>query len=286
MSIRKIVVPLIGAGSDAKALATGFQIAKAEGAHVDGVYLRPDPADAVPYVGDAASAAIIEDLYEATKAAADAASALAKAALERTAAKAGVPLVTEIGSGPRPSARFIDKMGSVAKVVIAKARLADLVVCAEVNANPPILAAFEAALIGARRPVLIAPKAEGTPIGTCAVIAWNGSTEAAQAVSNALPFLKKAQRVTVLAGDSEDMEPAPAKALCAYLGLHGIASEAESFQTKGKPVGAAILDRAEALKADLIVMGGYGHSRLREFILGGVTRHMLQNAGMAILLAH
>ena len=286
MSIRRIVVPLIGGNPDAKALAVAFQLAKAQGALVDGLYLRPDPADAVPYVGDAASAAIIEDLFEATKQAADSAAALAKKSLEAAAAAAGVPIIAEMTAARPPAARFLDKMGSVAQVMIAKSRLADLVVCADVQANPPILAAFEAALIGARRPVLIAPKADGAKIGARVVIGWNGSTEAAHAVSSALPLLKNVASLTILAGDAEDKEPARAEELVGYLALHGIKAQVENFETKSKSAGVAIIERAVALSADLIVMGGYGHSRLREFILGGVTRHLLQNGNMAILLAH
>jgi nucleotide-binding universal stress UspA family protein len=240
MAIRKIMVPLTGIGSDARALAAALRVAKLEGAHVDGIYLRPDPADAVPYVGDAASAAIVEDLYQATKAAADRAAAAARQTVESAAQAAGVSLRDDPLGGPQPSVRFVDKMGTVAGVATAKSRLSDLIVTADVNDNPPLLAAFEAVLIGARRPVLVAPKADGTP----------------------------------------------AEALVVYLGLHGITAAAESFEGKGKSVGAALLERAEGQRADLLVMGGYGHSRLREFILGGVTRHMIAHARLAVLYGH
>lgn len=286
MSIRRIVVPLTGAEGDSAALRTAFQVAVAHAAHVEGIYMRPDPAEAVPYVGDAASAAVIEDIYRATKTAADAASASARTALETAARDAGLPVVEAVSPARLPSASFNDEMGAVGRVILRQARLADLVVAAELNKNPASLTAFESVLMSARRPVLLAPPAPSAAPGGKIVIAWNGSTEAAYAVTCALPLLKAATSITVLSGDVDVMEGPSSGAVVSYLALRGIAASAAALEVKGRSVGAALIERSAALGADLIVMGGYGHSRLREFILGGVTRHMIANATTAVLMAH
>jgi nucleotide-binding universal stress UspA family protein len=101
-----------------------------------------------------------------------------------------------------------------------------------------------------------------------------------------MPLLKAAQSVTVLSGELDLLDvPSPA-ALVAYLSLHEIKAASATLDLSGKAVGPALLERVASLGADLIVMGGYGHSRLREFILGGVTRYVIGNATTSVLLAH
>jgi nucleotide-binding universal stress UspA family protein len=286
MSIRRIVVPLSGVPSDGTALSAAFRIARSHGSHVDGVYLRPDPAEAIPYFGDTASASIIQDIYEATKAAADAASLLAKQALEDAARSAGAPLVQTLGPAARPSARFTDQVGSVDRVIVRKARLADLLVTANLAKSPSALAAFEAVLIGARRPVLLAPADSGAPLAANVVIAWSGSAEASYAVSCALPLLKAAKSVTILSAESALADTLPPSALAGYLALHDVRAVTAPLEIGGKAIGAALIGRTAELGGDLLVMGGYGHSRLREFILGGVTRDVIAHATCAVLMAH
>jgi nucleotide-binding universal stress UspA family protein len=214
------------------------------------------------------------------------AAASAKAALETAARSLRMPLVETVAAAGLPSARFIDDMGQVSRVIIRHARLADLVVTAELAKNPPALAAFESVLMGARRPVLIASQARRAAAGGTVVIAWNGSTESAYAVASALPLLKSAASITVISAELDSADMPPPTAVVSYLALHGIAAKAASLDIKGKSVGPALIESAAALGADLIVMGGYGHSRLREFIMGGVTRHMLTHATTAVLMAH
>jgi nucleotide-binding universal stress UspA family protein len=88
-----------------------------------------------------------------------------------------------------------------------------------------------------------------------------------------------------LSGELHVEAPAPAE-VASYLALHGLPAATASLDLKGKSAGAALIESAAAFGADLIVMGGYGHSRLREFILGGVTRHMISHATTAVLMAH
>ena len=285
MGIRRVLVPMTGAEADRAALSAGFQVAAAQGAHLDAIYLRPDPAEAVPYVGDPASAAVIEDIYQAAKKAADNASSAARQMFETAARSAGIAPVTALASAHPPSARFLDEMGGMGRSILRHARLADLVVTADLSKNPTATAAFETVLMGARRPVLTLPGGAPVSWGRNVLIGWSGSLEAGFALMSALPLLKSAQSITILSNTLPDDVP-PASEVVSFLALHGLTAGTATFETKGKSVGAALIETAASLGADFIVMGGYGHSRLREFILGGVTRHMISHATTAVLMAH
>jgi nucleotide-binding universal stress UspA family protein len=139
------------------------------------------------------------------------------------------------------------------------------------------------------RPVLVVPR-YGTfaSLGERVLVGWNGSREATRAVNDAIPILRRAGKVTVLTVDPEE-EPSRRVAgadISLHLARHGISAEAASTPAAAIAVGDALLSYAADLVADLIVMGGYGHSRLRERILGGVTRHLLQSMTVPVLMSH
>ncbi len=176
------------------------------------------------------------------------------------------------------------------------ARYADLVIAGQTDPDDPetyVDDSFPDTLVlSAGRPVLLLPYA-GMPsaIGTRVLVAWDGSREAARAVADALPLLKRARFVTVesvLRRRATGAGLAPAGIdVAAYLGRHGIqASFSASAHVAGVDPGAARLNRAADLHADLLVMGAYGHTRARERVLGGVTRTMLESMTVPVLLSH
>jgi nucleotide-binding universal stress UspA family protein len=119
------------------------------------------------------------------------------------------------------------------------------------------------------------------------VIAWNGSLEATRLIGQSITLLHEATRVTVLHAETERFEEARAADLCGYLRWHGIVAEAVTLPVQeGTSVGAAILAETERLEASMLAMGAYTHSRVRELLLGGVTRHVIENARMPVLMAH
>ncbi len=140
------------------------------------------------------------------------------------------------------------------------------------------------------RPLLVVPSSgvkSLTP--TRVMIAWNGSSEAARAVADSLPFLRIASKVKVVSiGEGKDAEEeAPeSRDLCRHLSIHGIEAEPITLPTPEIGVPEALLSRAAAQGADLIVIGAYGHSRFRELVLGGVTRHFLAHSAVPLLLSH
>ena len=149
----------------------------------------------------------------------------------------------------------------------------------------------EAAFMDSGRPALLVPwsgKFELPPRRV--VVAWDGSREAARAANDALPFYAAAQQVSILVVDAPlpDVECRDARGtgIAAHLARHGVNAVVSRRTSEGRGVGETILAYVQDERADLVVMGGYGHARLREVILGGVTRHMLEHATLPILLAH
>lgn len=144
--------------------------------------------------------------------------------------------------------------------------------------------------INAGRPVLVAPPHGGRLQGKGVVVAWKDTREARRAVADALPFLKRAERVTVLGVTTDEDTSAlqfQINDVAAALGRHGVAARAKiATPAHEDEVCGEILNEAIAIDADLIVAGAYGHSRLQEWVLGGVTRDLLNTSDRFVLLSH
>lgn len=151
------------------------------------------------------------------------------------------------------------------------------------------IAEVEPWLFSTGRPCLLYPdtRTEAFSMDTVA-IAWDMSRSAARAVGDALPLLKGAKSVQVLVGRGEKAieSSRPAASLVNYLSAHGISAAVDEFDVSGQKIGDALLGRAARHRADMLVMGAFGHSRLREFVLGGATRHILDASSIPLLMSH
>ena len=145
---------------------------------------------------------------------------------------------------------------------------------------------MESALFDSGKPVLIAPQDAPKPIGNTVLIAWNGASESARAVTYALPFLHAAGEVLVLEVEGGSVVGPDAQNLRTYLTRHGISSQCKTVAQDGAEPGQVILDEAASFGADLIVKGAYTHSRLRQMIFGGATKHLLAASPIPLLMAH
>ncbi len=124
-------------------------------------------------------------------------------------------------------------------------------------------------------------------IGENAVVAWNGSREAGRAVQDALPLLAMSSVVTLLlVNPEEDVDIELAEDLVGHLGRHGLHAKTQVIRKELSAVSDTVLAQVAELDADLLIMGAYGHSRLREMILGGVTRDILRDMNVPVLMAH
>jgi nucleotide-binding universal stress UspA family protein len=141
------------------------------------------------------------------------------------------------------------------------------------------------------RPLLLIPNTGlHATLGKRVLIGWNGRREAARAAFDALPILKTAEVVRVLWIDPENEGDEtgnfPSSDLCTGLARHGVNCVATELSKKSGNVGNTLLSYAHDTSSDLVVMGCYGHSRIREFVIGGVTRYVLKQAKIPILLSH
>ena len=141
------------------------------------------------------------------------------------------------------------------------------------------------------RPILVVPYAGNfETIGRRALIGWNATREATRAVNDAMPLLMAAEIVTVLTIDARGGPDAhgevPGADISLHLARHGVKTTIERTVSAGIPAGDVLLSRAADLGADLLVMGAYGHSRVRELLLGGATRSILQSMTVPVLMSH
>jgi nucleotide-binding universal stress UspA family protein len=182
----------------------------------------------------------------------------------------------------------------ISEAVARQACYADLVILGQVDPNHPPLPAgrqlVEDVLLTSGRPILIIPyTGRFETFGTNILIAWNNSREAARAVHDAIPLLAKAASVTVLGVNRKGQESATEDAtadLIHHLVRHGISATAARTVAADIPVSDALLGYAADFNADLLVSGSYGHSRLRERILGSTTHEVLQHLTLPVLMSH
>ncbi len=170
------------------------------------------------------------------------------------------------------------------------ARYADLAVVTQTNnelEERRFIDLPEDMVLSAGRPVLVIPYVGASkPIGKNVIVAWNASREAARAVADALPLLEQAEKVEVVVAGAQPIGDLPGADIAAHLARHGIDVAVYRAVVDDIDVGDVLLNRVTDLGADLMVMGGYGRSRLRELVLGGVTRHILEHMTTPVLMSH
>jgi len=178
---------------------------------------------------------------------------------------------------------------------VLHARYADLAILGQLDPDrvetESIQPRPEQVALASGRPVLIVPYAgRFDNVGRRIVIAWNSTREAARAVSDAMPFLESADLVNVLTIDPREGPDGhgelPGADIAVHLARHGVKAQIERTVSAGLPVGEVLLSRIADLGADLLVMGAYGHSRVRELLLGGATRSVLRSMTLPVLMSH
>jgi nucleotide-binding universal stress UspA family protein len=182
--------------------------------------------------------------------------------------------------------------GEAADLIAIASRLQDLVVVGKTEPDEGWGVVERMVTVPTGRPILVVPSTGPfLDTGKCVLVAWNGSAQAADAVVRGMPFLEGAERVVVLSG-SEEREKLPSVNfrplldVTAYLKRHGVEAEVRRTDAAGTDVGTEILEAARDVKADLVVMGAFGRSRLREWVLGGATRTVLDYMDIPVLMAH
>jgi nucleotide-binding universal stress UspA family protein len=259
-------------------LAVAAELAQRHNAHLVGVHMRPPFEAPTFFDGTMAMGNLFEAYETAAKADQDAAAEAFAKAIK------GTHLAHEW--------RVVD--GYVDEQLAIQARYADLLVLGQTDPqseSPTPPASPESVVLATGRPALVVPHigAPAKPAKTV-MLCWNASRESARAASDALPFLKEAKKVMVLVVDAKTTASGhgaePGADVATWLARHGVEVTVQRDVAADADVGGVILSRAADHDVDLIVMGLYGHSRLREMVLGGASRTLLASMTVPVLMAH
>lgn len=286
MAIRKLLLPLTGILSGEAALVTALMVARMWNAHVSVLHVRTDSRDVAPLAGEGLTGTMIQDMMAATDKESAARAHAVRGLFDRIVAASGVALREARCGAGGATASFAAVTGRESDLVAQQARLADLTIVPhpEADQDGSSAEALHAVLFDSGRPLLIASRQAPAGIGRRIAVAWNGTAHAAAAVAAALPWLAQAGAVRLLSSE-EYQRPGPgAPELLDYLALHGIAADLATFRPVDRDVGAGLLKAVHDFGADMLCMGAYSHSRLRQFIMGGVTRHALEKADLPVLM--
>jgi nucleotide-binding universal stress UspA family protein len=287
--IKTILVPWSGSESDRPTFESAVAAARRFGAHLEFLHVRIDPVQAAAAMTtpDVGAALVTSDWIDRLEAEAEERAGRARRTFEEFAAAEQIVIDHPSATTDSITASYHVETGSEDEWVVAYGQTADLVFMSRaIESGGVPRDTIEAALLRSGRPVVLAGAMPlRTPLSRVA-IAWKPTREAARAVEGALPFLLMAKRVSIIVvAEGDNPDQTSAARLRANLARHGLEVDVHTVE-KAKDGAAALLDAAGAIDADLLVMGGYGHSRLREFVFGGFTERVLRGAGLPVLMAH
>jgi nucleotide-binding universal stress UspA family protein len=272
--IRDILVKLSLDPSADPAAAYAVSLAAAFEAHITGIALAYEP-DIMPDPSGPGARRFLRLREESEEAASAAA-----AQFEKKAADAGVAAAARALTAT-PSGSY-DLFGSIA-------RRFDLAVLGQDDPDKDVAegVVIEGALFESGRPLILVPYIHKAGVKLDRVMAcWDGSRPAARAIADAMPLLSRAGQVDVVIVEQAKSDEVPGADVAQHLARHGLKVTVQRIARGDLDVKDALLNYAADSAADLVVMGGYGHSRMREFVLGGVTRGMLASMTVPTLMSH
>jgi nucleotide-binding universal stress UspA family protein len=299
MAMKTILVPIPDTAVDTAAIEIALMVAKAVRGHIEGLYIEtPAPItvrtgrlggyQATRDVGLAPAAERAQEDFARAAEARERAAEQARAEFQRICAAHGVPVCAPDASDPVPSASWRQTEGSYASAVTMRAPAYDLMVVPNPSTTTPAREIAEHTLLETGRPVLLSPaRAEPDP-SSSAMIAWSPSLQAWRAVAAAVPLMATARQVEIVSVGEDEAAVAESRAdVIRYLGWHGITATARLIKPLSRSVGDTLLHEASEAGIGMLVMGAYSHSRMRELLLGGVTRHVLSSvAATPVFMAH
>jgi len=272
-----LLVPVDGRSRSTRSVELACRIARMFDAHVIGLFVTPSTYIPSPVLAEG-GAELLQELQD-------------KMTRELTEG-AKMHFDAGVKASGTDRAEWRTAEGDRAEAVALHARYADLVVLNQTDPSATDASHFaDSVLLSVGRPMLLVPyTGEMKTFGQNVLVCWNASREAARAVTDALPLLTRAAKVSVMCVDDRDSpvghDRSPGADIALFLARHGVKAKAERTVSSGMDIGDVILSRAFDAGADLIVMGGYGHSRVREIVLGGATRTVLRSMTAPVLMSH
>lgn len=252
-----------------------------------GLFIRPDPRSAIPFMGEGLTADMIQTLCDNAEKQGRRQANEAEEAFRSAANKQGLKWLPGGESSDSAKASWTVLTGEVSDHVGRRARTADIALCLQPDSKcPDSEDIFHDLIFRSGRSVLMVPAAFDGCVGKHLMIAWNGRTEGARAVAGALPMLRDAQKVTIVqVGDIGEDRPC-ADAIAHYLTEHAIDADTRHIEEGSQSVGECLLETAGTIGADTIILGAYSHSRWREMVLGGVTKYITAHSSLPVFMSH
>ena len=284
--LRKILVPVRGDGKGDNVLAHAAALARGFNAHIEITHCRAKPEDLLPF-GVPIPAAVRAQLTQSSTELFDAEEAGLRAELEALAKTLNLTL-TDKPTGTAVTASFVEESGRQIDVIRHHGRLADLIAVAKPDIDRNIgTNTLKAALFSTGRPVLMCPETGGTvaeELGQNIVIAWDGSLEASRAVISTLPLLAAAKQVTIVTARGKPAS-VTADELRDYLAAHDVSASVQIIEAKPN-VARALLDTANKVGADMMILGAYSRNIELERLLGGTTQYIVDHATIPVIMTN
>jgi nucleotide-binding universal stress UspA family protein len=285
MGLRDLVVLLDGSARDETKLAVAVELARGNDAHLTGLCPLELllPADMSFALGGYPDLWALPEFAKQIESQAKAKAAVIEASFRERVRREDI------------TGEWVLETGALIPAISRRAHATDLIVVGQTDPENPLPAVgrtlIEDVLMTAGRPLLIIPYAgRFTTVGTNALVGWTPTRESARAVHDALPVLAKGAKMLVLTVESTkggELEVLPTADIAEHLSRHALdVSAARTVVSDGLSPADALLDYASDMQADLLIVGGYGHSRTREMIMGGVTRDLLRHMTVPVLMSH
>ena len=291
---KTILTHMTGTDCDQQVLEAALQIARPFSGHLECLRVISDPASLVMQAAqmDLVTSTMLADALTVIEQQNREGTQRARVTLGEFCKREDIVFASEPPGPNRVSAHWREKTGDEFDELTAQARFCDLVVLAGGGERkgrlPP--EGIGQIIVGSGRPVLLTPERRRTSLTKTIAIAWKNTPEAARAITAAMPLLAKAERIEVLSVNEDEAGAIKcldcSASVVQQLRWHGLNAYGNFVLPAGRTVANAILESAHGRHADLLVMGGYGHSRVREFVFGGFTRHILDGVDIPVLMFH
>jgi nucleotide-binding universal stress UspA family protein len=286
--IKTILVPATGSERDAAVFDAALSVARRFAAHIQFLHVRADAAAlAVSLSADGSGATMVGGLMNRLEEESALREDRASRSFQGFCDRQAVAIRDAPSPNAGPSAQWLREIGAEPQWTVEHARLSDLLVIGRPGVDEGVsLDTLETALLESGRPLLIPPPTLLREVPETIAIAWKNTPHVARALTGALPFLSIAKDIVILTVAEDTSSPEEeANRLERSLRWHGVPVSIRHLQSNGRTVADTLLSAA-ANDAALLVMGGYGHSRLREWIFGGVTLQVLRHADVPVLIMH
>jgi nucleotide-binding universal stress UspA family protein len=272
--MKAILVPLSDTSGMPSMVRCASRVGQIFGGQIEGAYVRAEPSVILASDDTGATTPALIESFEREDAA--------------RAERLQQAFLDACGDNGIRGNSSVSEIGGAGGGLGGYGRLFDLIVVGRPGreADSPPMTTLETALFDTGRPLLIAPPSAPETLGKNIVIAWNGSSETARTIGLAMPFLLKAEKVTVVTVDTGVVTGPDGGGIVTYLARHGIQADRDDVAAGSRAAGEAMLDEAYKLGGDMLIKGGYTRSRLRQTIFGGPTSHILANAEIAVFMEH